>query len=69
MIIKIISGGQTKSHQAALDVAIALNIPHGRWIAKGRLRASHGQISLCAVSSSKPLCSKTLSWLRWWYII
>lgn len=36
MIKKIISGGQTGSDQAALDVAIKLNIPHGGWIAKGR---------------------------------
>lgn len=33
---KIISGGQTGADQAALDAAIALNIPHGGWIPKGR---------------------------------
>jgi hypothetical protein len=33
---KIISGGQTGADQAALDVAIKLNIPHGGWIPKGR---------------------------------
>ena len=36
MIEKIISGGQTGVDQAALDVAIALGIPHGGWIPKGR---------------------------------
>ena len=36
MIKKIISGGQTGADQAALDVAIKLNIPHGGWIPKGR---------------------------------
>jgi predicted Rossmann-fold nucleotide-binding protein len=36
MISKIISGGQTGVDQAALDVAIALGIPHGGWIPKGR---------------------------------
>jgi len=37
MIKKIISGGQTGADQAALDVAIKLNIPHGGWIPKGRI--------------------------------
>jgi hypothetical protein len=36
LIEKIISGGQTGVDQAALDVAIELNIPHGGWIPKGR---------------------------------
>ena len=36
MIEKIISGGQTGADQAALDVAIKLDIPHGGWIPKGR---------------------------------
>ena len=36
MIEKIISGGQTGVDQAALDVAIELNISHGGWIPKGR---------------------------------
>jgi hypothetical protein len=36
MISKIISGGQTGVDQAALDVAMALGIPHGGWIPKGR---------------------------------
>ncbi len=37
MVKKIISGGQTGVDQAALDVAIKLDIPHGGWIPKGRL--------------------------------
>ena len=36
MLKKIMSGGQTGADQAALDVAIKLNIPHGGWIPKGR---------------------------------
>jgi hypothetical protein len=34
---KIISGGQTGVHRAALDIAIDLGIPHGGWIPKGRI--------------------------------
>ncbi len=37
MIKRIISGGQTGADQAALDVAIKLDISHGGWIPKGRL--------------------------------
>ena len=37
MLKKIISGGQTGADQAALDVAIKFNIPHGGWIPKDRL--------------------------------
>lgn len=36
MIEKIISGGQTGVDRAALDAAIALSIPHGGWLPKGR---------------------------------
>ena len=36
MISKLISGGQTGVDRAALDTAIELSIPHGRWIPKGR---------------------------------
>jgi len=36
MLKKIISGGQTDSDQAALDIAIKLGVPHGGWIPKGR---------------------------------
>ena len=36
MLKKIISGGQIGAEQAALDVAIKLDIPHGGWIQKGR---------------------------------
>jgi Circularly permutated YpsA SLOG family len=38
MLDKIISGGQTGVDTAALDVAIALRIPHGGRCPKGRLR-------------------------------
>jgi hypothetical protein len=37
MIKKIISGGQTGADRAALDVAMALGIPHGGWIPRGRI--------------------------------
>ena len=37
MIEKNISGGQTGADQAALDVAIKLDIPHGGWIKKYNL--------------------------------
>ena len=36
MLKKIISGGQIGAEQAALDVALKLDIPHGGWIQKGR---------------------------------
>ena len=36
-ISKIISGGQTGADRAALDWAIANNIPYGGWCPKGRL--------------------------------
>jgi hypothetical protein len=36
-IEKIISGGQTGADQAALDVAIKLDISHGGWIPKDRI--------------------------------
>ena len=44
MLKKIISGGQTGADQAALDVAIKLNIPHGGWIPKGR-KTEEGPLS------------------------
>jgi hypothetical protein len=37
LVKKIVSGGQTGADQAALDFALAENIPHGGWIPKGRL--------------------------------
>ena len=40
---KLISGGQTGVDRAALDVAIALGIPHGGWCPAGRL-AEDGRI-------------------------
>ena len=36
MIKKIISGGQTGAGQAALDVALAFELPYGGWIPRGR---------------------------------
>ncbi len=43
--MKIISGGQTGADQAALDAAIALNIPHGGWLPKGR-KTENGPLHL-----------------------
>jgi hypothetical protein len=40
---KIVSGGQTGVDRAALDVAIALNLPCGGWCPRGR-RAEDGRI-------------------------
>lgn len=40
---RVISGGQTGVDRAALDVAIALEIPHGGWCPSGRL-AEDGRI-------------------------
>ncbi len=36
LIKQLISGGQTGADRAALDLAIALNIPYGGWLPKGR---------------------------------
>jgi hypothetical protein len=41
--MKIVSGGQTGADRAALDVALALGIPCGGWVPKGRL-AEDGRI-------------------------
>jgi hypothetical protein len=54
--MKIISGGQTGADQAALDAAIALNIPHGGWLPKGR-KTEKGPLpsryALCEMNSPK----------------
>ena len=42
-ISKLVSGGQTGADRAALDVALALGIPCGGWVPKGRL-AEDGRI-------------------------
>lgn len=42
-LLKVISGGQTGVDRAALDVALALNIPCGGWCPKGRI-AENGPI-------------------------
>ncbi len=44
MVKKIISGGQTGADQAALDLAIKLDIPHGGWVPKGR-RTENGRLN------------------------
>jgi hypothetical protein len=43
-VSQIVSGGQTGVDRAALDVAIALGIPHGGWCPRGR-KAEDGTIS------------------------
>ena len=40
---RVVSGGQTGVDRAALDVAIALGIPHGGWCPRGR-RAEDGSV-------------------------
>lgn len=35
-IARIVSGGQTGVDRAALDVALALGLPHGGWVPRGR---------------------------------
>ena len=37
MLKKIISSGQTEADRSALDVAIAMGIPHGGWVPKDRV--------------------------------
>jgi len=41
--IKIVSGGQTGADRAALDFAIANDLPHGGWCPRGR-KAEDGEI-------------------------
>lgn len=43
-IAKVISGGQTGADRAALDAAIAAEIPHGGWCPRGRI-AEDGRIA------------------------
>ena len=60
-IVRIISGGQTGVDRAALDAAIALQIPHGGWCPRGRL-AEDGPIP-ARMPFRKPtfggLCART----------
>lgn len=42
-IVQIVSGGQTGVDRAALDVAVALGLPCGGWVPRGR-RAEDGRI-------------------------
>jgi Circularly permutated YpsA SLOG family len=44
-IPKIVSGGQTGADRAALDLALAHNVPCGRWCPKGQ-KAEDGPIDL-----------------------
>lgn len=46
LIERIVSGGQSGADRAALDWAIANNVPHGGWCPRGR-RAEDGRISGC----------------------
>ena len=46
LIEKIVSGGQSGADRAALDWAIANEMPHGGWCPHGR-RAEDGRISGC----------------------
>ncbi|QSR88391.1 YpsA SLOG family protein [Methylacidiphilum caldifontis] len=66
MIRKIVSGGQTGADRAALDWAIAKDIPHGGWCPKGRLSES-GIIPLRYQLSETPTTSYTTrtAWNVW----
>lgn len=46
LVEKLVSGGQTGADRAALDIAMALGLPHGGWCPKGR-KAEDGTIPLC----------------------
>jgi len=55
MIRKLVSGGQTGVDRAALDVAIAFDVPHGGWCPRGRLAEDgpiHDQYLLAETESS-----------------
>ena len=61
MIAKLISGGQTGVDRAALDVALARDIPHGGWCPRGR-RAEDGTIParyLLTETSSRSYAART----------
>jgi len=49
----LISGGQTGADRAALDYALAADLPHGGWCPKGRL-AEDGPIPPCYVLRETP---------------
>jgi len=51
VIRKIISGGQAGVEQAALDVAIKLEIPHGGWVPKGFKGSLPGKYKLKELAS------------------
>lgn len=52
--LRIVSGGQTGADRAALDWAIANQIPHGGWCPKGR-KAEDGIIASCYNLTETPL--------------
>lgn len=37
MMFKIVSGGQTGVDRAGLEAAIAIGLPYGGWVPKGRI--------------------------------
>ena len=67
MNFKIVSGGQTGVDRAGLEAAIALGLPYGGWVPKGRL-AEDGVVPLkyagmpCAFAVSKEQTSLNISW-------
>lgn len=54
--MKIISGGQTGADRAALDAAIALDLPYGGWLPRGR-KTEDGPLPrryrLCEMATAK----------------
>lgn len=70
-VIRIVSGGQTGADRAALDWAIANNVPHGGWCPKGR-KAEDGAIPAHYALKETPSASylqrtewNMRDWLRW----
>ena len=50
MTFKIVSGGQTGVDRAGLEAAIALGLPYGGWVPKGRIQ-KHATEFLCQLLS------------------
>ncbi len=60
---KIISGGQTGADRAALDWAIAHQIPHGGWCPKGRLAEDgHLDFKYHLTETIKPNYAERTAW-------
>ena len=61
MNFKIVSGGQTGVDRAGLEAAIALGLPYGGWVPKGRI-AEDGTVPLKYAGMQehnvKQLCSE-----------